>query len=535
MLQIYDRVLTSRSLPTLTMLSLGMIVALLVYTVLETLRSRILVQAGLALDSLISPQALTELFTKEKHTHHYPPHQSPSRDIATVRQYLTGNGIFAFFDAPWAVVFLAIIFLMHWMLGVTALVGMIALLLLAILDEKKTRHLLLEANALSRESNHYVDTSLRSKDVIVAMGMREEVIHRWQHTNQKVLNAQADASDKSGLYLASTKGIRTLLQTVMLGLGAYLVITENLSSGIMIAATILLGKATAPIEIAIAGWKGFIDARASYQRLDKLLSSTDTTNQNISLPEPKGNISLDKVIFRTSDSTPPILKGVSFAIDAGESIAIIGPSAAGKSSLLKIILGIWRPSSGEVRIDGANVSTWSELALGPYMGYLPQDIQLMTGTVAENIARMQHAKEHSEQIIHAAKLAGAHEMILKLPHGYETPLANNGDILSGGQKQRIALARALYKQPKIIILDEPNSNLDNDGEIALIEALKQIKTIGSTVILVTHKPSLINYVDKLMILESGSIIAFDKKETVFAQMQAKAKSIHNIKPTQKAS
>ncbi len=537
MLQIYDRVLTSRSLPTLIMLSIAMLVALIIYTILETLRSRILVQAGLALDSLLSPQVLNESFAKQS-TDTNKQNNTPTRDVAVVRQYLTGNGIFAFFDAPWAIVFLAIIFIMHWMLGVTALVGMIILFGLAILDERKTRHLLLEANVVARQSNQYIESALRNKDTITAMGMRQAVIDRWQRINHKVLHAQATASDKSGLFLASTKGIRTLLQSLMLGLGAYLVITENLSSGIMIAATILLGKATAPIELAISGWKGFIDARASYHRLNSLLNQQHAQKNTINLPTPIGNISTERIVFKASEDTPPIIKGISFQLNAGESLAIIGPSAAGKSTLLKLLIGIWQPQSGEVRIDGANIKDWSDLTLGQHLGYLPQDIALLSGTVAENIARMQDATANSEAVIEAAKLAGAHEMILKLPKGYDTELGENATALSGGQRQRIGLARALFKTPKVIILDEPNSNLDNDGEVALIEAIKQLKTLKSTVIFVTHKPSLVNYAEKLMILDSGNIVAYDAREIVLAQMQAnqaKNSAVQSIKPTQKAS
>ena len=537
MLQIYDRVLTSRSLPTLIMLSIGMLIALIIYTILETLRSRILVQAGLALDSLLSPQVLNESFARQS-TDTNKQNNTPTRDVAVVRQYLTGNGIFAFFDAPWAIVFLAIIFIMHWMLGVTALFGMIVLFGLAILDERKTRHLLLEANVVARQSNQYIESALRNKDTITAMGMRQAVIDRWQRINHKVLHAQATASDKSGLFLASTKGIRTLLQSLMLGLGAYLVITENLSSGIMIAATILLGKATAPIELAISGWKGFIDARASYHRLNSLLNQQHAQKKTINLPHPIGNISAERIVFKATEETPPIIKGLSFQLNSGESLAIIGPSAAGKSTLLKLLIGIWQPQSGEVRIDGANIKDWSDLTLGQYLGYLPQDIALLSGTVAENIARMQDATANSEAVIEAAKLAGAHEMILKLPKGYDTELGENATALSGGQRQRIGLARALFKTPKVIILDEPNSNLDNDGEVALIEAIKQLKILKSTVIFVTHKPSLVNYAEKLMILDSGNIVAYDAREIVLAQMQAsqsKNSAVQSIKPTQKAS
>ncbi|MDC8772873.1 type I secretion system permease/ATPase [Roseateles albus] len=518
MLQVYDRVLASRSLPTLAMLTLGVSLGYLVYIGLETLRSRILVQAGLALDEMLSSRVMDVLFERAAQIGG-ERHAGSIRDVAVLRQYLTGNGLFAFFDAPWGLAFLAIIFVIHWALGVTALLGMAILVLMTFIDDRRTRPMLQEANLQSRESGRYLDGALRNAEVIKAMGMRANVVARWSGRNARVMATQAGASDRAGVIVASSKGVRQLLQTAMLGLGAYLVITQNLSSGTMIAATILLGKATAPLELAIGGWKGFVEARAAYGRLDAILKLPQDAPTAVQLPDPVGALAVDRVVFGAASGQPPILKGVSFALAPGECLAVIGPSAAGKSTLVRVLLGLWRPQSGTVRLDGASLADWPSHLIGPHIGYLPQEIELLSGTVAENIARMSYAEQASEAIVKAAKTAGAHEMILKLPQGYDTEIGETGQKLSGGQKQRIGLARALFGQPRYVVLDEPNSNLDKEGEEALVDAIRVLKGLGTTLIFVTHKPSLVKHADKVLVLESGNVLAFGPREAVLAKLQ----------------
>ncbi len=520
MLQVYDRVLASRSLPTLAMLTLGAAFVYAVYVGLEMLRSRVLVQASVALDRLLGAQALGEVFARSAQPGG-ERHAGAVRDVATLRQYVTGSGLFAFFDAPWSLVFLAIIFAIHPWLGATALLGMLVLLALALLDERRTRPLLQQAGALARQAGRDADAAVRQAEAVEAMGMRGAVIARWSARNDEVLRAQSQASDRSGSIVATSKGLRQLLQVAMLGLGAYLVITQHLSAGTMIAATILLARATAPLELAIAGWRGFVDARGAYARLAALVDRPQPPAAALELPAPRGAVSVERVVVAPAGDRPPVLKGVSFDVAAGECVAVIGPSAAGKSTLLRALLGLWRPQSGCVRLDGADVADWPREALAPHVGYLPQDVELLAGTVAENIARMGPMPQSSQAVVAAATLAGAHEMILKLPGGYDTLIGDAGTVLSGGQRQRIGLARALFGWPKLVVLDEPNSNLDTDGEAALVAAIRALKAMGSTVVFVTHKPSLLADADRVLVLHAGGVAAFGARDEVLAKVSGR--------------
>lgn len=520
MLQVYDRVLASRSLPTLAMLTLGAAFVYAVYVGLEMLRSRVLVQASVALDRLLGAQVLGEVFARAAQPLG-ERHAGAVRDVATLRQYVTGSGLFAFFDAPWSLVFLAIIFAIHPWLGATALLGMLVLLALALADERRTRPLLLQANALARQAGRDADAAVRQAEAVEAMGMRAAVVARWSARNDEVLRAQSQASDRSGSIVATSKGLRQLLQVAMLGLGAYLVITQHLSAGTMIAATILLARATAPLELAIAGWRGFVDARAAYARLAALVDRAPSAAAALELPAPRGAVEVDRIVVAPVADRPPVLKGVSFDVAAGECVAVIGPSAAGKSTLLRALLGLWRPQSGCVRLDGADVADWPRESLAPHVGYLPQDVELLAGTVAENIARMGPMPQSSQAVVAAATLAGAHEMILKLPGGYDTVIGDAATVLSGGQRQRIGLARALFGPPKLVVLDEPNSNLDTDGEAALMAAIRALKAMGSTVVFVTHKPSLLADADRVLVLHAGSVAAFGPRDEVLAKVSGR--------------
>lgn len=518
MLQVYDRVLTSRSLPTLAMLTLGVTLGYVTYACLEALRSRILVQASRALDALLTAPVLDQIFGSAAQPGGQR-HASATRDVAVLRQYLTGNGLFAFFDAPWGLIFLAIIFIVHWAMGVTALVGMLVLVGLTVLDDRRTRKLLLEANQSSRDAARAMDGLLRNAEVIKALGMQSAVGSRWQRLNASTLDIQSAASGRSGSIVAASKGVRQLLQTFMLGLGAYLVIKENLSSGTMIAATILLGKATAPLELAIGGWRGFIEARAAYMRLDALLATAAPSASAVALPAPAGHLQVERAVFSHVAGGPPVLKGISFDVQPGECLAVIGPSAAGKSTLVRLLLGIWKPQSGTIRLDGANLADWPREELAPYLGYLPQEVELLEGTVGENIARMGDPAASSEQVVEAARMAAAHDMILRLPQGYETRIGDAGLRLSGGQRQRIGLARALFGQPRLVVLDEPNSNLDSEGETALVDALRALKQAGRTVIFVTHKPSLLDLADRVLVLGAGAVLAHGPRDEIRAKLR----------------
>jgi len=517
MLQVYDRVLTSRSLPTLLMLTLGAGFVYVVYAVLEWLRSRILVQASMALDALLTCRILADVVSRaalpggERHA-------GAVRDVATLRQYVTGTGLFAFFDAPWSIVFLAVIFAIHVWLGITALLGMAILITLARADERRTRRLLVDANTKARKAGRDADAAARNAEVIEAMGMRSAVLARWSKDNDEVIGLQSLASERSASVIAASKGIRQLLQVVMLGVGAFLVITQNLSAGTMIAATILLGRATAPLELAIAGWKGFVDVRAAWARLTTVIERSADQSDSLQLPPPAGAISCERVVYAPDAGQPPAIKGVSFDVRPGECVAIIGPSAAGKSTLLRVLLGLWRPQSGCVRLDGADISEWPREALAPHLGYLPQDVELLSGTVAENIARMAPVAQRSAEVVAAAELAGAHDMILRLPRGYDTEIGDGGAVLSGGQRQRIGLARALLGRPRIVVLDEPNASLDTEGEVALTAAIKSLKSLGSTVIFVTHKPSLLMDADRVLVLGGGAVLAYGPRDDVMLKL-----------------
>ena len=519
MLQVYDRVLVSRSLPTLIMLTLGAVFVYLVYIGLEAVRARMLVHAGRGLDQLLAGPVLSEAMARSA----LPSgdrHAAPIRDVSTLRQYVSGSGPIAFFDAPWSVIFLGIIFVVHWWLGAMALVGMLLLVALAAIDEWRTRPLLLDGGGKSRSAWRSADLAARNAQAIAAMGMQPALTSRWLTGNASATQVQSSAAERSSTVVSVSKGLRQLLQVLMLGLGAYLVVLDQLTPGAMIASTILLGRATAPIELAIAGWRNFVDARAAYARLSELLvDSRPDSDEILRLPPPHGAIEVDRVVFAPVPGQPPLIKGISFDLPAGETLAIIGPSAAGKSTLLRLLLGIWHPQSGSVRLDGADVAQWPRDALGPSVGYLPQEVELLEGTVGENIARMGRMPDSSDAVLAAAKRAGAHEMILKLTQGYETPVGESGVVLSGGQRQRIGLARALFGAPKVVMLDEPNANLDSEGEAALTAALRELKRMRTTVLFVTHKPALLAAADRILVLAGGSVVAYGPRDEVLAKLK----------------
>lgn len=511
MLQVYDRVLTSRSHVTLLVIT-GLAIALLVvYAALEVVRSRILVRMGVQFDEILSTPVMQTAFRGYVRRPGAAYSQAP-RDVDAMREFVTGAGILAFCDAPWVPVFIAVCFLMHFWIGVVALVGAVVIFALALANELSTRTPLKEASAVSVAANQYVTSSLRNAESVHAMGMSKAILSRYSELHLSTLAHQARASDRAGLIMGSFKAVRMALQVAILGVGAYLVILGQLSPGLMIAASIIMGRALAPVEGAVGQWKQFVSARAAHGRIKQMLASMPTEVERMSLPAPKGELSVERVIAAPPGSTAPTLKGVSFTIRAGEVVAVIGASGAGKSSLARALVGVWPAASGTVRLDGAEMHHWVPEELGPYIGYLPQEVELFAGTVAENIARF--GTVDPDQIVTAAKTAGAHEMILKLPDGYGTRVGDGGRSLSGGQRQRVALARALYGDPRLIVLDEPNSSLDQDGEKALAEAILHAKSAGRTVIVISHRTSLLSIVDRVLVLVDGNVAAFDRPEIV---------------------
>ena len=504
MLQIYDRVLVSSSEHTLLMLTIVAVFLLLALGLLDLARSRVLVRIGARLDDQLSKPLISAMLSKRLSG--YGGENQPIRDLDTLRGFLTGLGLLSFFDAPWTPLFVVLIFIFHPLLGFVALAGVVVLFALALFSEFITRKAQRKSSAFSIEANEFADSSLRNAEVIQGMGMLPGLLRVWHARHEAALGFQAIASDRAGGISSAAKIIRQLLQVAILALGAYLAIQQIITPGVMIVASIILARALAPIEMAINSWRGFISARSAYSRLKAILSETDIQQETMALPKPIGSLSVEGIVAVPPSGKKPVIKGLSFSLDAGEILAIIGPSASGKSTLARLLVGIWTPIAGHVRLDAADVSQWNREALGPHIGYVPQDVELFDGTVSENIARFN--EPDADQVVTAARKSGVHEMILRLPEGYDTRIGEAGCVLSGGQRQRIALARALYGDPAFIVLDEPNSNMDGEGEEALRVTLNEFKQAGKTVVVIAHRPSIIQTADKILVLRDGQIEQF---------------------------
>ncbi len=516
MLQVYDRVLGSRSEETLWFISLLLLAALVVMGAMELVRSRLLVRANNAIDAQLAPYLLKKM-AEGATSPEGNQYSSGLRDLNAIKTFLTGTGIMALFDAPWMPIAMIILWYMHFYLFLVALVGAVLMVGLTILNEILTRKPLEDANAAGRAAGRHVEVALRNAEVVNAMGMLKGVAARWAGLNDRVLALQSKASERGGNISGVTKFVRQSIQSLGLGVGAYIVLKEpTFTPGMMIAGTIVLGKALGPIELLIAGWKGFLEARIAYARLDAFLKVQHLEIEPMELPPPSGQIALEKVTFGIRATNKIILKDISFAVPAGESLGIIGPSAAGKSTLARLLVGVWKPLQGTIRLDGADMASWPSERLGPYIGYLPQDIELFAGSIADNIARLD--EPDSEKVIRAAQLAGLHSMILNMPNGYDTYIGDNGAVLSGGQRQRIGLARALYGDPKLVVLDEPNASLDEEGERALLQAMAYLKQLGTTVAIITHKVSLLANVDKLLVMHDGALAVFGPREGVLQHL-----------------
>ena len=517
MLQLYDRVITSGSESTLVMLTLIMVLLFMTMGGLEWARTMILVRVSARLEILLNVRLFGVAFKQALYGPGVGEASQPLDDLTGLRRFLTGNGLFAFFDAPWMPIYIAVMFMFHEWFGWMAVGTVVILTILAYINEKLTVATLTEANNLHMAGSGLVNKNLRNAEVVESMGMLAGVRDGWLAGVKKVLFLQAKASIRGGTVQAISKTTRLLSQSLVLGLGAYLVILNEITPGLMIAGSILLGRALAPIDLMIGGWKGFIAARMQYERLNKGLLNVPKDLAKMALPAPDGEIIVDNLVVSPPGSRTPIIKGVSLSLAPGESLGIIGPSAAGKSTLARALLGIWPALQGKVRLDGVDIFGWNREELGPYIGYLPQDIELFQGTIGDNISRF--GGLDSDKVVTAAKIADVHEMILALPNGYDTIIGASGGVLSGGQRQRIGLARAVYGQPKVVLLDEPNSNLDEKGEAALSKALKALKQNETTVIVITHRPGIVEVLDKLLVLRDGQMHGYGPRKEVMAQMK----------------
>lgn len=518
MLQVYGRVMTSGSTITLVMLTLIMVMLMLTMGALELIRSRIMVRVSAKLEVSLSRDVYRASFKRALASGGMDASAQPLSDLTGLRQFLTGNGLFAFFDAPWLPVYVGVMFFFHPWYGWVAVASAIVLLCLAIVNEKLTGAALAEANKQNISASLYTAKNLRNAEVIESMGMLQSLMERWALRQKKVLLLQSQASDKGGLITSISKTFRILVQSLILGVGAYLAIRQEINPGSMIAGSLLLGRALAPIDLMIGSWKGFISARSQYARLSEILTRQLAEPERMSLPAPEGNVTVENLIVSAPGSNTPIIKNISFAVCAGTVVGVIGPSASGKSTLARALLGVWLPQHGVVRLDGADINNWNKQELGAHVGYLPQDVELFEGSISENIARF--GKVEPDKVIQAAKAAGVHEMILQLPKGYDTVIGSDGVNLSGGQRQRIGLARALYGQPRLIVLDEPNSNLDDVGERALAAAIAQIKASGATIFIITHRTNVLTQLDRLLVMRNGVIALWGPREKVLAEISA---------------
>lgn len=521
MLQVYDRVVTSRSELTLLFLSVIAVAMFIVMGGLEFARSQVLIRVGNAIDEVLSKRVFTATFENNLRAGQGNPAQALG-DLNNVRQFVTGNGLFAFLDAPWIPIYLVVIFMLHPLLGWFAVGGTLLLVLLTYITEKVSKGPLEAANRHAIQASNFASSNLRNAEVIEAMGMLRPMITRWYRHQANMLDQQTVASHRAATVSAVTKLVRLVIQSGALGLGAYLVIKGQSTAGVMIAASILTGRALAPVELLIATWKGFASARSAYERLARLLEVLPPRVAGMSLPPPRGLITLENVYATPPGGKVAVIKGVNFAILPGEVVGVIGPSASGKSSLARLMVGIWQAQVGKVRLDNADVFLWNKDELGPKIGYMPQDVELFNGTVAENIARF--GAIDSDKVVAAAQMAGVHDMILHFPNGYDTPIGEGGSVLSGGQRQRIGIARAVYGLPSFIVLDEPNSNLDDVGEAALVGTVQALKQAGRTVVVITHRMSVLQAVDKLLLMRDGTVQAYGERDAVL-QALAQARNV----------
>ena len=526
MLQVYDRVVSSGSMSTLMMLTLLMIFLLSSAGSFEWVRGRLLVAANVRLESSLRDPLSKAGFMRTLITGNPNGATQVMSDLLGLKNFLTGSGIFAAMDAPWTLVYIGVMFMFHPMFGIAAIISALIMILLAVITQKATSERLLKANLLTSKANVSFQSNLRNAEVIHGMGMAANIRRRDSALYSAASDEQAQASTIAGRLSSISRSFRLVSQSILLGLGAYLALRQQISPGMMIAGSLLLGRALAPIDLMVGNWKGFVEVRSQFNRLRDALTAFPAESDRMNLPVPDGRLSLEQVILIPPGAEIASVKGVSFQLAAGDALGIIGPSAAGKTSLARAILGIWPLRAGAVRLDGAEITQWDRDELGQYLGYLPQDIELFDGSIADNICRF--SEQDSEKIIEASQAAGIHEMILRLPEGYDTVLKSNAGALSAGQRQRVGLARAIYGNPKLIILDEPNSNLDDQGERDLLAALRQIKESGRTVIVITHRTAILSMVDKLLLMKNGDVVKFGEKDEVLNAVRASTPNIEKL-------
>jgi len=517
MLQVYDRVLTSQSELTLVVMSLLTLLLFVVMGFAEWMRSRVLIGAGVRLDDALS----TQVFNASFEAHLSQAGTSPSRafgDLIQIRQFLTGNGIFAFFDAPWTPIYMAVLFLLHPLLGALGILFAVFQAALAWFGHRRTLAPAEAATQAGADATQFLQGKLRNAEVLESMGMLQNLQTRWSLRHQNHLDKSSAAQQLTHRITAMSKFIRYSQQSLSLAAGALLVIDGQLTPGGMIAANVLMSRALAPIDTLVGSWRQFIGMRYAFTRLEQMLLDFPERDPVLKRVAPKGEVRLQDVFATAPGRADPILKNIQITAPVGSVTAVMGPSGSGKSTLARVLLGIWPDASGLVLLDGLPMDGWNRIELGPYLGYLPQDIELFEGTIAENIARF--AAVNPTFVIEAAQSAGLHEMILHFPKGYDTPIGEAGKLLSGGQRQRIGLARALYGEPKLVVLDEPNANLDEAGEAALYKAVAQLKAKGCTIFLMTHRSGALAVADRLLLLHNGQVVASGPRDGVIAAMQA---------------
>jgi PrtD family type I secretion system ABC transporter len=519
MLQVYDRVLASGSRDTLVMLTVALVLALATMAALDAIRASVLVRCGVGFDARLSARLMTALIDRGARSGGARQAEL-LRDLDQVRQFLAGVAVLAIFDLPWMPIYVAVLCLLHPVLGLIALAGGLGLLVLAALNELVTGPPLRRANEAALRSYGVTDAALRNAEVIQAMGMQAGLLARWQRDRSDMLSSQAVANDRNATVSALTKFTRLLLQSLILGAGAWLALDRAVSPGVIFAGSLLMGRALAPIEQLVGAWKQLVGARQAYRRVRGLLIAEPERRIGMALPRPQGRLSVERLVYAPPGAERPLLKGISFELAAGQGLGLIGPTASGKSTLARLLVGAWQPTLGHVRLDGAEISDWNRADVGRQVGYLPQDIELFAGTVRDNIARFTDAAP--ADIVAAARQAGIHEMILRLPNGYETEIGEGGTALSGGQRQRIALARALLGGPRLLVLDEPNAYLDADGELALTRTLDELKAAGTTLVVIAHRPAVLATVDQLLVLRDGAVEMLGPRAEIVARLASHA-------------
>lgn len=513
MLQIYDSVLASRSVSTLLVLFVLIVGLFIILGLLELIRSRVLVRIGINLDHRINGRVFSAIMRQSLDPAHGKVFANALNELTVLRQFITGAAPAALFDAPWVPIYLVVIFMLHWTLGLLALAGAIILFIFALLAELLAREPMKMASAADGKAQHLYETGRRNAESLAAMGMEQRYKTLWQKEHVTGLLAHGLASDRSGAITSITKSLRLFLQSAMLALGAWLSIQQIITPGAMIASSIILGRALQPVEQAIGQWRVLVRARLAYHRLKTLLQNTPEAERKMLLPAPKGNLKVRNLRVAAPGKKQLIIDNVNFDLEAGQVMAVIGPSGSGKSTLARALVDVWPSVTGEIRLDGATFDQWNREDLGEHIGYLPQDVELFDGTVKQNIARF-HPEPEADKVIEAAQLAGIHEMVLGFEEGYDTQIGPHGTNLSAGQRQRMAVARAIYGNPTLIVLDEPNSNLDMQGDAAMVEALIKLRDKKRTVIVIAHRLGLLSAVDCVLVLDGGKQIAFGPRDEI---------------------